>query len=646
MLENEIFQKNIDFFLMLEPSVSQRIIKFGKPKGQLVAVGDDDFDLERSGGRLYGQGAKALAKAQIIENFSRESDWRVVMTPPQSNDGIDKHGSFFFLPLLQEAVESDVQFYARRCDMRAVNALVFGIGLGQHLPLLIERAACRTLIIFEPDFELFVFSLLTLDWEALFERAKAKSINMRLILNDEPLSAAIEAIDAIRYGGFAPFVDGTLLFNHLRSPALDKILAAIADRRHTLAHCFGFIEDELLMLSNTARNLDGFGGRLFKSGANIDLPPVFLVGSGPSLDETLPHIKRLADRAIIISCGTALRVLIDNGVKPDIHVELENAPESYEALRVSVESRDISDVLLFASSTVDHRLSSHFSRTIFFFRRELAISSIFAPSEEFTLTNVSPNVSNLAVVFINELACRDVYLFGIDLGTKDPKHHHCSTSPYMKGELAWNWQYDIVLPGNFGGQVHTEWGYVASKVAKEREIIYRGQGRNYFNLSHGLAIDGAHPLRAQSLELPPLTSAKASIVEKLWQRFPQHDQDQFKKSYHSKDLAKGVSGFIQGVLNDVCSIEDSYESTIDGLLKISQHLHADYSDAFFQKMLRGTIMLMINAAYFYLVRTGTPEHRQFFARLTRQSLAKSLPLLAQAVMNELAAMGWRSNSYD
>ncbi len=635
MLEQGLFQRNFDFFLKLEPSVGKRIAKFGKPNGQLANVGEDDFDFLRPQGRLYGQGAKALAKEQIIENFSRESDWRIVMTPPQTDDGIDKHGGIFLLPLLQAAVENGVQFYARRCDMRAVNSLVLGIGLGQHLPMLIERAACRTLLIIEPDFELFVFSLLTLDWPALFERAKAKSINMRLILNDEPLSAAIEAIDAVRYGGFAPFVDGMLLFNHLRSPILDKILAAIADRRHTLAHCFGFIEDELLMIRNTASNLNGFSGRLFKSGTKIDLPPVFLVGSGPSIDETLPHIKRLADRAIIISCGTALRVLIDNGVKPDIHVELENAPESYEALRVSVESRDISDILLFASSTIDHRLPGHFSRTIFFFRRELAISSIFAKSEEFTLTNVSPNVSNLALVFINELACRDVYLFGIDLGTKDPKHHHCATSPYMKGELAWNWKYDIVLPGNFGDQIHTEWGYVASKVAKEREILYRGRGRNYFNTSHGLAIDGARPLRAQDLELPPLASAKAALIEKLWESFPQNDQNYFERSYQEKDFVKGVHDFIHGVLEDVANIEDNYESTINGLLNISERLHAEYSDAAFQKMLRGTIMLMINAAYFYLVRTGTPEHRQIFARLTRHCLERSLPLLSQIVMAEM-----------
>jgi hypothetical protein len=641
--DQELLRRNIVFFSQTNSEIAKRIAAAGQPNGKLVTFGDGDFDLVRPSGPLYGQGAKSVAQAQITEHFRRESDNRIVLAPPQSDRGIDKHGAVFLFPLLQAAVESGIQFYSRRCDLRATMAISFGLGLGQHLPLLIERAECRTLIIVEPDFELFLFSLRTLDWSALFELGKRNSTSIHLVLTNDPLLAAIETLDIARYGNYAAFFDGLILFGHLQTSALLATYTAIMERCHTLGQCLGFIEDELLMLENTSRNLRGFTGGIFKCGTNLEIPPVFLVGSGPSLDETLPYLKRFADRAVIVSCGTALRVLIDNGVKPDIHVELENAPESYEALKVSVSGRDISDILLFASSTVDPRLKSHFSRAIFFFRRALAISNLFAPSPDYTLRDVSPNVSNLAMVFINELACRDVYLFGIDLGTKDPKHHHSVLSPYMKGELAWNWSYDIVLPGNFGENIYTEGGYVASKISKERAILYKGQGRNFFNLGHGLVIDGAAPLRPQDLDLPPLGVAKASVIEKLWQSCPQYSQLKSAASIDPDVLAEGIRSFVRELLAEISEIDDSYESVINGLLNISLLLHSEGGSEFSKKMMGGTIRMMFAAIYFYLVRTGTPEHRQSFARLTRQGLLSFLPQLGETVIAEINAMGLPAN---
>ena len=56
----------------------------------------------------------------------------------------------------------------------------------------------------------------------------------------------------------------------------------------------------------------------------------FVIGSGPSLDELLPIIEAHKDRAVIISCGTALTVLARKGIKPDFHVEIERTDLTYE----------------------------------------------------------------------------------------------------------------------------------------------------------------------------------------------------------------------------------------------------------------------------------------------------------------------------
>ena len=41
--------------------------------------------------------------------------------------------------------------------------------------------------------------------------------------------------------------------------------------------------------------------------------PAFIVGSGPSLDQSIAAIKRLQGQAIVFSCGTGLLPLLRNG---------------------------------------------------------------------------------------------------------------------------------------------------------------------------------------------------------------------------------------------------------------------------------------------------------------------------------------------
>ena len=87
----------------------------------------------------------------------------------------------------------------------------------------------------------------------------------------------------------------------------------------------GFFEDEILMMRNTYYNLRGTAFRLVDRKRHRERStPVFVVGSGPSLDRDIAAIKKWRDRAIVFSCGTAIGILLKNGIRPDLHVENEN----------------------------------------------------------------------------------------------------------------------------------------------------------------------------------------------------------------------------------------------------------------------------------------------------------------------------------
>ena len=125
-------------------------------------------------------------------------------------------------------------------------------------------------------------------------------------------------------------------------------------------------------------NLKNYRGHIYEKQSNNVPIPAFIVGSAPSLDESIDVIKRYKDRAIIISCGTALGVLLGNGITPDFHVEMENTPEILDVIAYQSKTYDISPVRLVASYTVAPKIADHFSTAIYYLRANLSPAAIFS----------------------------------------------------------------------------------------------------------------------------------------------------------------------------------------------------------------------------------------------------------------------------
>ena len=51
--------------------------------------------------------------------------------------------------------------------------------------------------------------------------------------------------------------------------------------------------------------------------------PVIVVGSGPSLDQDIEHIRELKDTHIIVAAASSSYALLENGIDPDFLILLE-----------------------------------------------------------------------------------------------------------------------------------------------------------------------------------------------------------------------------------------------------------------------------------------------------------------------------------
>jgi len=86
--------------------------------------------------------------------------------------------------------------------------------------------------------------------------------------------------------------------------------------------------DELMMLKHTHLNIRHRNSRLLCKRRDIDdSDPFIIVGSGPSLDNSIDTIKLLQNDCHIISAGSSIGSLMDHGVEPDFHVHVERGED-------------------------------------------------------------------------------------------------------------------------------------------------------------------------------------------------------------------------------------------------------------------------------------------------------------------------------
>ena len=636
-----LFVKNRRYLEHVFPEVAAAMAGCRLDPGRLLAVGDDDWDLvRRDGSRLYGRGADEFARAQ--ENaFWADIESSRLSLPPPANLAVDHLANGLVTGCLRGAVDAGVQFFEQRCDNSAATVIVYGVGLGPHLTALMNRSECESMVLIEPDAELFFYSLFVFDWQTFVETVRGRGGDVGLLVGWEPGATAYTVMSWLN-NRYPSLIDGTLFYPHYES----DILAAI-DRDFRVKYGIqvavglGFVEDELFMLNNSVRNLETFDGPMFRRGAPETGLPAFIVGSGPSIDRSIDRIKEFSDRAVIVSCGTALDVLLRNGVVPDLHAALENVPEAYEVLAKCAGEHDIRNIVLIASTTIDPRIPALFDTTVFFNRSGVSSYPVFFLGDESILHNTAPMVSNLALSFAREAGCRRFYLFGIDLGAKDPAAHHSQDSPYMRGELEYASRNLMEVPGNLGGVVHADNIHLLAKLMKEADINEFGCGRAYFNCSDGARIDGAEPLPPAQVSIPEGGHDKGKFRHDLLAHFTHYDATTFERQWASRDVVGALDAFRDRLRAAVEEGGDDYVDVMRLLRRLTRLASTGdtWTRTSEEMLFRGTLCLAMRSLNFFLARTGNPRDRGILGALVKEGLGGLIDGMYEAVRAKYAELG-------
>lgn len=532
------------------PALARRLAALTEDLLEPIYEDGELVDVSLSGKRFYGRSGKKLARAQMDAYL--DAPYRTVIENPGSvglSSPLAVEVGTQLVRYLEGEKEPRFSVFPRR---GRTFLFVYGVGLGHELERLVEGTEAAFILFVEPIPEILKQSLKVVDWAALFDRMDEKGIAYDFVLVDQPESIHV-AVQTFVYKHGPGFLDGAYVFQHYSLWSLTEAKRLFREGAHQLFLAVGYFEDEEVMMRNTVGNfLRGDGGLLDGAPRLERREPVFIVGSGPSLDGSIETIRRLRDKALIVSGGTALSILLRHGITPDYHVELENGEWVFEIISRIAAEHDLSQVRFLGSTSVDPRVGDLFGQANFFLRDAISSTRVFrGPLRQVDLC--APTCVNAALTCFALLGFKQFHLFGVDCGKRTQGRAHAEGSVYERKELGLDenrHKYETVLRGNFGGQVVTNWVYELSRTMLARTIQHRSI--EVFNCSDGALIGGSIARLPESVNLPNGALDRDRLRSELERRFLPLD-----------GLARIRAADLDAVMDDARDLRRMVENILD-----------------------------------------------------------------------------------
>ncbi len=478
-------------------------------------------------------------------------------------------------------------------------ASVYGIGGGFVLEAMNEEyEGFEALFIYEPFVDFFGISAHFVDYETLFSKCKELFLGVEEI----PAHSEIRAFFLRhRYAALYPRLELTM-FN---APQIENVKNSVRIEAASLLRGIGSYEDEMIGWRNSQKNCPYSNLKYpVYTGAKKRFDfPIFVVGNGASLDDSVGFLAKNRDRMVIFSAGTALKTLLKHGIRPDFQIEIERTDYLGGILR----EVGVDDIDMIAANVVDPDTLAATRGARYLFFRDYSSSS-YVDSPKFLIKNSSPFVGNAAFSLALSMS-KNVYLCGIDVGYKKGRTVHSKDSIYNEtNELP---EGSVRVAANFeGSEIYSNQLYNLSRNVLEF-AIYDNKGCNVFNVSDGAMVTGAKPCRE------PMLSAldKESVLFEIKSMFSDAPNEVFQKN-GTANIEKEIDGFKKELLS-VLLLRITDKRGFFAVLRLFDEFarkKESQSDVLFF-LFGGSLRHMLFSMYVAILHTKTENFGEFYLKV-------------------------------
>lgn len=612
----DMYLKNLKFFEKQNPQI-HAVISNTKPDHSKIIISDEGkIDLNYNGRNIYGGDAIKYVEDEVAEfNQMYSKGYRVnhvnalmpgMYTSPRF---FHSHINETLTQLYQTAgtVQTNVINTGDRHDF----AIVMGIGLGLHLSELLDRTNIQNLLILETDHELLALSCFFTDWQAIYKKQspkKNKSITL-VLLNKQELDNEQSGLwnELIKRAPHFPY--NSVFYNHGRHNKYGEIIRKINEDVKMFLSLWGFYDDESNQLNHILHNIQN-GIKLIPEKNKFNwTKPIIICGSAPSLDERIDQLKSIRDDCILISAGSSIDAILEYGLIPDFHMELESDYIVYSLLN-NIGPEITKKITLICALQCSPLMTTIFKEAYAFVKDSLSIGSILENNTN-KLKEPTPTCVNAAISFAFQYGAKEIYLFGTDFGFYSTEKHHSKASIYHQDDDKHDDEVNEIKkithasmndnferPG-YEGPCLTTGTYYTTKRRIDMLINYNINKYNFdlYNCSNGLIINHAKHIKKE--EEIKLNASSGNATDDL-NRFKEHTRTT------SSDMQQKIKDNVYPAINDLCKIFHNYVSKMKNdveSLSATCWALSHYVNSTFQNQ-HGELMYFIRGSIWHYTLAG------------------------------------------
>ena len=420
--------------------------------------------------------------------------------------------------------------------------VIYGLLSGYHLELLVNNFEFQSLLVYEPNPEFFAISLYFVDYEKIYSKLGDRFF----IQVGGKLSEKI--IEKFLYERVITSTFLQLSLTTYNHPLIEEAKTAFKNLASAKLRGWGSYEDEMVGINNHLKNINQYKLLVKKQNFNI---PICVVANGKSLEKSFKFLKENRDSMIIISVGTALKPLMEEGIESDFHIEQERIEILIDALK---------DVLpnyngyFIGASVVNPEVFNMAKNPLMYIRSGFTFERFYNTPLKLT----SPLVGNAGVAIASMFA-KEIYLVGMDLGFRLGERKHSKNSFYdLRDDIQ---KKGLKVKGNFSDDIYTDSLFLTSK--ENLEKLIKKENLKVYNLSDGVYIEDTIPLKYK--KLPKIN--KNNIINEILSLFKETNYE--KPEVNPYKLLLAVSRGVE-------KIPDSYKK-LTGLIDFLEDLIKEYS---------------------------------------------------------------------
>ena len=622
---NPMFAANMAAMARWAPTAHAALAVIDAPHSTIVMLPDGGIDVSFRGQSFYGRDAVGFAQEQfdgfvaepVRWHFNRPNADALKGTAGKFIENVEASLAAENIGIEQEIVGQDATF-----------AMIFGIGLGLHVGPLIDHTQARTIVLVEPLVENLYHSLFVVDWAALFEEAAANGRHLDFVLSSDSEKIATSVRNHVRARNPA-MLDGVYVYSHYRSSVLDNALNQVRRDFFLNISGLGFFEDELVMLANGSANLNRTRVAIIDRQLTARETPVFIVGSGPSVDQLLPTIKKFRNKAIVISVGTGVRALRANDVTPDFHVELENVFGTAYVVDLVKQEFGLDGITLIAPITVRREVVDAFDDALLFFREKVTSTLLYKGNHR-ELSPAGPTVANTALIAAIRMGFRNITMFGLDMGTKQDGVIHSPQSVYGGGELEEMVVAATPTPANFGGTAFADNVFTWSRQTLEGVLAMHGFV-DCCNCSDGALIKGALPKLPEMLNFDGEDLAHEQIKQELkagMSCFSEERRQAIWDAVGLKQKSLDVAEKATAIFSDPAVCDRPAGDWSQAIYDLVKEDGAP-EERVMQTLMYGTAVLMLGCAQWYALRLSDADQEAAYRRIALRHLQAAFAAMGE-----------------